>query len=113
RWIHMLTFASIAPQPHLSRFHSFVEDFKRDYKSFHKHRGMKVLNSWIKDLDGKWYYVTDARFTRDGNPHTNITAHTEGNTFYFGTGGKVKNEVKPGSIIKRPELKTPPTDLPF
>ena len=113
RWVHMLTFASIAPQAHLSRFHSFVEDFKRDYKSFHKHRGMKVFNSWVKDLDGKWHYITDARFTRDANPHTNITAYSEADSFYFGTGGKVKNEVKPGFIIKRPELKTPPTDLPF
>ena len=113
RWVHMLTFASIAPQPHLSRFHSFVEDFKRDFASFHKHRGMKVFNSWIKDLEGNWHYATDARFTRDGNPHTNITTFTDGNAFYFGTGGKVDKEVKPGSMIKREAIKSPPTDLPF
>ena len=112
RWVHMLTFASIAPQPHLSRFHSFVEDFKRDYKSFHKHRGMKVFNSWIQDLDGKWHYASEARFTRDGNPHTNITAYTDSDAFYFGTGGTVKNEVNPGAKIKRAELKNPPIDLP-
>ncbi len=113
RWAHMLTFASIAPQPHLSRFHSFVEDFKRDFDSFHKHRGMKVYNSWIKDLEGKWHYVTDARFTRDGNPHTNITAFTKEDAFYFGSGGKVEKEVKPWTMIKRETKKTPPTDLPF
>jgi len=113
RWVHMLTFASIAPQPHLSRFHSFVEDFKRDFASFHKHRGMKVYNSWIKDLEGKWHYATDARFTRDGNPHTNITTFTDKDAFYFGTGGKVEKEVKPGSMIKREIKKIPPTDLPL
>lgn len=113
RWVHMLTFASIAPQPHLSRFHSFVEDFKRDFDSFYKHRGMKVYNSWIKDLEGKWHYVTDARFTRDGNPHTNITAYTDKDAFYFGSGGKVEKEVSPGAEIKRETKKTPPADLPF
>lgn len=113
RWVHMLTFASIAPQPHLSRFHSFVEDFKRDFDSFHKHRGMKVYNSWIKDLDGNWHYAADARFTRDGNPHTNITAFIDKDAFYFGTGGKVEKEVSPGTRIKREVKKTPPTNLPF
>ena len=112
RWVHMLTFASIAPQPHLSRFHSFVEDFKRDFASFHKHRGMKVYNGWIKDLDGKWHFAEEARFSRDGNPHTNITAFTDKEAFYFGSGGKVEKEVKPGTIIKRTGSKTPPKDLP-
>ena len=113
RWVHMLTFSSIAPQKHLSRFHSFVEDFRRNYDSFNIHRGMKIHQAWAKGLDGKWHYAEQSRFTRDGNPHTNITAYTDENAFYFGTGGKVKKEVKPGEQIKRPGLKTPPTDLPF
>lgn len=113
KWVHMLTFSSIAPQKHLSRFHSFVEDFRRNYESFTWHRGMKVHQVWAKGLDGKWHYGQQSRFTRDGNPHTNITAYEEDGAFYFGTGGTVDQEVAPGTTIKRASAKTPPTDLHF
>jgi hypothetical protein len=112
RWVHMLTFSSVAPQKHLSGFHSFVEDFRRNYDSFNLHRGMKIHQAWAQDTDGKWNYMTDATLSRDANPHLNISAFTEQGEFYFGTGGKVDKPTAPGAKMKRPIIVELPKDIP-
>lgn len=113
KWILMTKYSSIAPQPFLTRFHSFVEDFRRNYDSFGRHRSLKIDQAWARDLEGKWHYVTDCTFTRDSNPNTNITAFTQENSFNFGTGGKVKKETKPRTKLQRPVQRQAPQGLPL
>ena len=113
QWIHMLTFTSVAPQKFLSGFHSFIEDFKRDYKSFNQLRSMKIHQTWVRDIKGDWFYAKQAFFTRDANPHGNISAFSDANSFNFGTGGHAQKPTEPKTWLKRDESSKPPNDFPF
>lgn len=65
-WKHLVTFRTATGGDRLKGLYSFVEDFRRDYKSAHEARRAAFGNPWIADAQGKWTPVTKARFTASG-----------------------------------------------
>lgn len=102
-WKHLVTFSTPTGGKLLSGFYSFVEDFRRNRISTTKVRKALFGNGWVKSADGKWTALTQARFTADANPVTNIDAGVVGERFFLATGGETKNEGTPlGQTMNRP-----------
>jgi hypothetical protein len=115
-WLHMTTFSTVTDKKQLGGYYSFVEDFKRDKVSTTKPRTAEYGNAWVR-TDKEWKAVTEARFTADGNPVTNIDAGLTkaGDRWFLSTGGETENkttklkEKVPLGKEAKPEL---PKDLP-
>jgi hypothetical protein len=112
-WTHMATFSTIAQGKALSGYYAFVEDFKRDRVSATKIRKASYHDGWVKTLDGSWQPLTEARFTGDGNPATNIDSGVRENQFFLATGGATRNVgTKLNDWNKRDETRKNPTSMP-
>lgn len=116
-WLHMVTFSTLTDKKKLGGYYSFVEDFKRDKKSTEKVRTAEYGNAWVRTGDKEWKPVTEARFTADSNPVTNIDAGPTkvADRWFLSTGGetenkttKLKEKLTLGKDVK-PQL---PKDLP-
>jgi len=106
RWKKVATFSTLAKNASLRGFYSFVEDFKRDFKSFHQNREAWFLNPWALGKDGEWRALDSAKFSRDGNPNLNIDAGPVGNGFFLKSGDVENKTVKLGRTINI-EIKGP------
>ena len=115
-WLHMVTFSTVTDKKKLGGYYSFVEDFKRDKKSTEKVRKAEYGNAWVR-TGKEWKPVTEARFTADSNPVTNIDAGLVkgGDRWFLATGGDTANtttklrEKMPLGKAAKPTL---PADLP-
>ncbi|BDS05735.1 hypothetical protein NT6N_07750 [Oceaniferula spumae] len=87
QWQHMTTLRTPTTGIKLRGGYSFVEDFRRNYKSAKIMRRARFQNTWAKMNDGTWTPLTTARFTGDRNPATNVDAGKEGDGFFLQTGG--------------------------
>lgn len=113
KWKKLVTFSTYSTGQRLTGFHSFVEDFRRNFDSYARVRKAHFTNAWGKTPDGKWIPVKQARFTRDGNPHVNIDAGSIENGFFLQTGGDSVNEtIKLWGSGQTSTLSSPPEDLP-
>ncbi len=113
RWKLVATFSKLADGRALRGFYCFVEDFKRDFKSFHQAKRAEFLNPWSEGVDGVWRPVTSARFSRDGNPNTNIDAGAESDGAFLATGGATENNTtKLWGTVKGWTPGVRPLDLP-
>lgn len=111
-WLHLVTFSTITKGALLQGYYSFVEDFKRNKISTTHERIARFQNGWIKTTAGDWVSLSQARFTGDANPVTNINAGVKDSQFFLGTGGKLENKDTPlGKTMDRPASKTVP-DMP-
>jgi len=109
RWKKVATFSRLSKDASLRGFYSFVEDFKRDFKSFDKIREACFLNPWALGADGKWRPLKSARFRRDGNPNLNIDAGPVKGGFFLKSGDGTRNEtVKLGGTISTDGFGRPP-----
>lgn len=116
-WLHMVTFSTVTDKKKLGGFYSFVEDFKRDKKSTEKVRTAEYGNAWVRTGEKEWKPVTEARFTADSNPVTNIDAglNKAADRWFLSTGGETENkttklkEKMPLPKDAKPQL---PKDLP-
>jgi Domain of unknown function (DUF3472)/Domain of unknown function (DUF5077) len=116
-WLHMVTFSTVTDKKKLGGYYSFVEDFKRDKESTKKVRTAEFGNAWVRTGDKAWKAVTEARFTADSNPVTNIDAGPTkaGDRWFLSTGGETENkttklrEKMPLGKDVKPQL---PKDLP-
>lgn len=86
KWQHMTTLRTPTTGIKLRGGYSFVEDFRRNYKSAKIVRRARFQNTWGLS-DGKWVALNRARFTGDRNPATNVDAGKEGDGFFLQTGG--------------------------
>jgi hypothetical protein len=115
-WLHMVTFSTETDKKKLGGYYSFVEDFKRDRKSTEKVRTAEYGNAWVR-VEKEWKPVTEARFTADSNPVTNIDAGLTkaADRWFISTGGDTENkttklrEKMPLPKEAKPQL---PKDLP-
>jgi hypothetical protein len=51
-WKHLVTFRTRTGDQAFNGFHSFVEDFRRDFKSVHEMRTARFSNGWVNSVDG-------------------------------------------------------------
>ncbi len=65
-WKHLVTFRTTTGGDRLKGLYSFIEDFRRDYKSANEVRRAAFGNAWVSDAQGHWTPLTKARFTASG-----------------------------------------------
>lgn len=116
-WKHLVTFTTPAAKTETGGWYSFVEDFRRNKVSATKVRKAEFGNAWVRNAKGEWKGVSEARFTGDGNPATNIDAGPTkaGDRFFLATGGETTNDttkLKAAVTVTPPAKAEPPTDLP-
>jgi len=100
QWKHLVTFSTITGGAYLKGYYSFIEDFRRDYKSVNEVRRARFGKGWIKTSQGQWIALTKARFTADSTPLLNIDAGVADGTFFLQTGGETKNLTPLWSFIE-------------
>lgn len=113
-WKKLVSFSTETGGKLLGGYHSFVEDFRRNKVSSTKTRRAEYGNGWVKSNDGMWTPLTQATFTGDSNPATNIDAGPSKGRFFLATGGETKNDttkLREKVTLEKAERK-PPTDLP-
>lgn len=113
-WKHLVTFSTITGDKPLSGYYSFVEDFKRDRVSATKVREAEFGNGWALSKEGKWQPLSEARFTADANPATNINAGVIEGRFFLATGGNTENtgtHLNEKLQLPKDPIRTPPKDL--
>lgn len=91
KWQHLATFSTPAKGELLSGYYSFVEDFRRDGKSYHQARSARFGNGWVRAKDGQWAALTRARFTADDSKPMNVNAGLKDGRFFLTTGGQTRN----------------------
>jgi len=117
KWRHVVTFRTRTGGQSMTGLYSFLEDFRRDGRSAAEERRACFGSGWIRELSGSWRALTRARFTASGAPweaRDSIRAEVRHrDTFVLATGGKVRPELPPGSVLEiRPPGGNPPRDLP-
>lgn len=110
KWLHMVTFSTLAKGRRLRGYYSFIEDFRRNKVSATEPRRAHFGDGWIYTVDGKWQPLSVARFTGDSNPAMNINAEVDGQQFLLATGGETKNSgVK---LNEKMQIARPPAEPP-
>lgn len=107
-WKKLVTFSTVTENKTLGGLYSFIEDFRRDGKSYHQRRKATFGPGFVFQKD-EWKPITRARFTADGSKPTNIEAGVEGGSFYLATGGKTPD--KSGELNKPIDV-TPAATFP-
>ena len=101
-WRKLATFRTRTGGKPLSGYYSFVEDFRRDYRSVNETRRARFGNGWVKTTKGEWVPLLGARFTAsnaDWEAKENIDGGTMNGWFYLATGGEIKRSREVGSRI--------------
>jgi hypothetical protein len=100
-WKHLATFSRMTHGEVLKGYYSFIEDFRRDFKSVMEVRRARFTNGWIKTSSGNWISLTKAKFTADSTALMTINAGTIENGFFLQTGGETLNETPLWSDMER------------
>jgi hypothetical protein len=114
-WKKLVTFSTLSGGKPLGGYYSFVEDFRRNRVSTTKVRTAEYGNGWVKTTAGEWVPLTQARFTADSNPVTNIDAGPVGaDRFFLTTGGETANKTTKLREVMKLDAgdRKPPADLP-
>lgn len=117
KWQLMTEFQTIAKDKMLGTgLYSFVEDFKRNYKSSKIQRSAHYTNIWSLGNTGTWASHPKARFTADPTPSNHVDAGAVENGYFLTTGGdtEMKTTKLWGAISSKLEeqidLKTLPAE---
>jgi hypothetical protein len=109
-WKHLVTFRTRTGDKPFNGFYSFVEDFRRDYKSVHDTRTARFGNGWVKSEDGRWVALRRGRFTASGaewESKDNIDAALKDGWFELRTGGDISMSTPLGSWMESPPVPLP------
>lgn len=93
KWKHLVTFRTRTGDKPFNGFYSFIEDFRRDYKSANETRTARFGNGWVKSVRGDWVSLRRARFTASNSEwesKENINGQLENGWFRLQTGGDIK-----------------------
>jgi hypothetical protein len=110
QWRKLITFRTRTGGQPLKGLYSFVEDFRRDFKSAQEMRKARFGEGWVKTVSGDWVALARGRFTAsnaDWEARDSINAGLEGNWFYLQTGGDTQNTLQLRSIIEQAPLAVP------
>jgi hypothetical protein len=102
-WRKLATFRTRTGGKPLSGLYSFVEDFRRNYKSANETRRALFGRGWVETTNGDWKRLESARFTASNaewESKENIDAGTEKGWFYLATGGDLKRSRELRSVIR-------------
>jgi hypothetical protein len=114
-WRKLATFRTRTGGKPLSGLYSFVEDFRRDFKSVNETRRALFGRGWVKSTKGEWSQLNTARFTAsnaDFESKENIDGGIEDTWFYLATGGEVKRSRELRSQMKLGGRKDALPELP-
>lgn len=109
-WRHLATFRTRTKGLPLRGYYSFVEDFRRDFKSVHATRRARFGNGWVMGLKGDWTALTRARFTGSGaewESKENIDAGLAGKDWFLATGGAITMSRPLGTILTNAPILLP------
>jgi hypothetical protein len=115
-WQHLVTFRTRTGGQPLKGLYSFVEDFRRDFKSVHEVRSARFGNGWVRTTQGEWLPLRRARFTAsnaDWEAKENIDAGRRDGWFYLATGGDTKRSRELRSEMTLPEGAATPPEMKF
>ncbi len=113
-WKKLATFRTRTQGRPLSGYYSFVEDFRRDYKSVHDARRARYGNGWVQTTKDEWVPLTRARFTASGaewESKENIDAGIAAGWFYLATGGTTAMTRELRSMMELPPQSAKPGNL--
>jgi len=117
KWKHLATFRVHTGGKPLSGLYSFIEDFRRDFKSTTEVRRAVYGNGWIKTPEGKVVCLNKATFTCSNDSSeakTFINAGEAEGGFYLQNGGSTVNTTKLHSILEmRKPSSESPSDFPL
>ncbi|MCK5835540.1 MAG: DUF3472 domain-containing protein [Lentisphaeria bacterium] len=112
-WFRMASFNAIGGRK-LTRLHTFVEDFKRDYKSYNlQHKSSYRNPYYYSQSDKKWFPINDLRFTADSAVSVNMNAKLTGKEVSIETGGSIVNKQKVYSGATNKEISQNPPKIEF
>jgi len=97
KWKLMATFQTKVKVKHIKGTYSFIEDFRRNYKSAQNMRKAHFGNTWYRTTEGKWHPAVKAKFTADRTPSNTINAGASKNYevgYFMQTGGKTEQVQK-------------------
>ena len=88
--------------------YSFVEDFRRDYKSADEARRARFGEGWVRTTKGDWMALARGRFTAssaDWEAKETINAGVKDRWFYLQTGGETKMELPLRTVVEQVPMK--------
>ncbi|MGV3588503.1 MAG: DUF3472 domain-containing protein [Adhaeribacter sp.] len=109
-WQLIASFSRPKTSTYLKRLHSFLENFIPETGNIT--RQAQFSNQWIRDPQGKWLELTEARFTGDNTARKAYRLDYAGgllnNTFYLQNCGFFNKYTPLSTTYKRPQTNTPP-----
>lgn len=113
-WKHLVTFRTTTGGDQIEGLYSFIEDFRRDFKSAGEVRRATFGNGWVRDVQGRWTPLAKAQFTASGaqwEAKETIDAGSLKNVFYLQTGGQTKRTTDLRAWIERDLGDEPPPKI--
>jgi hypothetical protein len=118
-WEKIATVRGFSGGKWMRGYNSFVEDFRRDFKSPNETRRARLNNFWIHQFRGSWVPVSEAVFITSVSRYEaadKVDVGDEEGGFFMATGGDTVKHHKVGDHIWLPSvpLRTPVNpNLPF
>ncbi|MBI1175915.1 DUF3472 domain-containing protein [bacterium] len=111
KWKHLVTFRTRTGDKPFNGFYSFIEDFRRDYKSVNDTRTARFGNAWVKSARGDWVSLRRARFTASNaewESKDNINGELADGWFRLQTGGDINQTIPLRSWVESVPVELPP-----
>lgn len=115
QWRLIASFQRPKTDKHLTGFHSFLENFAPDFG--HQERSARYGNQWVRDIDGRWYQITRAKFTGDntarGRHRLDYAGGTEEGYFFLRNCGFFEQTVPLDREFERDSTNPQPPEIQF
>ena len=110
KWELIASFRRPKTSTYLTRPHSFLENFMTEMGQFT--RKATYSNQWIKNTEGKWFELSEAKFTADAtarkNSRLDYAGGSEGKDFFLKNCGFFSDRTTIDSFFRRIELGVEP-----
>lgn len=110
KWELIASFRRPKTSIYITRPHSFLENFMTEMGQFTRKATYK--NQWLRNTDGKWFEMTEAKFTADAtarkNSRLDYAGGSEGSHFYLKNCGFFSDRTTIDSFFERNELGVEP-----
>ena len=114
-WKLIASFSRPKTDKHLTRFHSFLENFRDTHGYFERRANFQ--NQWVRDTNGKWHPIPSAKLTGDTSARRedrlDFAGGTDQEAFFLKNGGFFAVPVKLGTSFDRPVGSDNPPDIKF